>query len=264
MFSRHQHSKMITNSLFMIFFFYILLAVLTKGFNDLLIPGWKAQHILFIPIILGYLGFCWGVFNLSYDPLVAWINVKKSVYFLLAGTGSLFLAVLIMIISEVFQNQGIVVYVLTLIGIILYILAGPLFAIGFFLFRKDLKTHYFKKYISKFPTIYIVISYLIQSLGIIIFLISGYLGRVVESVSISYLIQSLGSIFLISGYLVSVVGSVFVIAGIVTVTISIIILALGFYPLFISFRTYPKLLEAIEEAQLNKAQDTSKQSKKAS
>ncbi|MHA1198427.1 MAG: hypothetical protein ACTSQF_03650 [Candidatus Heimdallarchaeaceae archaeon] len=224
----------------MIFFFYVIqiaYVALTDGFQVLLLPGWKNHHVLAIPILLGYFGFSWGLFNLSYDPLVEWLYVKKSAFLIISGAATFLVSILILIISEVFKEHTTVVYILTIVGIVLLILTGPLFSFGFFLFRKDLKTHYFKKYIAKFPNIIIVISYLVQSFGYICLLISSF-----------------------SSY---TFGTVFFYIGMVVIIASILGLGVGFYPLFISFRAYPKLLELVEE-QLEKNQESSKETKTAS
>ncbi len=236
--NRYRHSKMISNSLIMVYFFYIILAALTKGFLDLLLPGVIEQHILLIPIVFGYLGFSWGIFNLSYETTIAWPNAKKVTYLLIAGTVTFLLSQAILILAGFITEYALATTILTFVGIALFIISNPIFAAGFFLFRKDLKPHYFNKYIAKFPNLYISISYLVLSLGIIFLLIAG-------------LNQN-------------IVGSVFMIGGIVTVVISILGLGFGFYPLFISFRAYPKILEVIEEAQMKKNQSSSKEAKKAS
>ncbi len=226
----------------MIYIFYILLAVLTRGFIDLLLPGWIPQHILLIPILLGYLGLCWGIYNLTYDPIVDWKHSKKAVIFIVAGIVSLLISTVIMMVSEVFQEQGVVVFIFTIIGIILLIITEPLIALGFYLFRKDLKEHYFRKIISKYPNIFILISYLVQSLGIIFLTVGGFIS--------------------------SVIGTVFIYLGIATIALSIIGLGAGYYPLYSSFRTYPKLSEALEEvlkeAQEKKNQSSVKKTKKSS
>ncbi|MCE7742939.1 MAG: hypothetical protein GOP50_10830 [Candidatus Heimdallarchaeota archaeon] len=225
----------------MVFFFQVFhigFVALTDGFQVLLLPGWKNHHILMIPILLGYIGFSWGIFNLSYDPLADWSHVKKSAYFIISGAVTFLVAILILIIAEVFKEHPTIVYILTLVGIVLLILVGPLFSFGFFLFRKDLKTYYFKKYIAKFPNTFIMISYLVQSFGYIFLLISSFFNNTL--------------------------GVVFLIIGIVAFAASILGLGIGFYPLFISFRAYPKLLELVEEHLMNKELESSKGVKKAS
>ena len=224
----------------MIYFFYILLAITSQGFFLLFFPGWIPQHILLIPIFIGYLGLCWGIFNLSHDPIVKWKSIKKTVYSILVGTITLLLSTVLIMITELFYDFSSTTFsILLLIGIILLILTGPLFAIGFFFFREDLKEHYFQKYLSKFPTVYI---------------------------SIAFLVQAVGEIFLLIGALFTeTLGLIFFILGLVTVVISLIGLGVGFYPLFMSFRTYPKILELIEESLAKKQQiQSSKKSKKAS
>ena len=264
MFNRQQYSKMITNSLIMIYIFYILLAVLTRGFVDLLLPGWIPQHILLIPILLGYLGLCWGIYNLTYDPLVSWKNSKKVVIFILAGTVSLLVSTIIMMVSEVFQEQIVIVFIFTIIGITLLIVAEPLIALGFYFFRKDLKEYYFRKFISKYPNLFIIISYSVLSLGLIFLTIGGFIPSVKGTI-VSYLIQSLDiNILIVGGFNAKIIGSVFIYLGIGTIALSIIGLGVGYYPLYISFRTYPKLLEYLEEAQKKKNQSSMKKTKKTS
>ena len=239
MFNRKQHSKMITNSLIMVYFFYILLAATSQGFFLLFFPGWIAQHILLIPILIGNLGLCWGIYNLTYDPLVKWTNAKKSIIYILIGAGLLLLSTVLLILTEFLPLYSSGFSILLLIGIILLVLANPLFAFGYYLFKKDLKKNYFDKYISKFPTIYISLSYLVQSLGFISMLIAALFENTL--------------------------GDVFFIVGLVIVIISILGLGVGFYPLFIAFRTYPQILELIEEQQMKKQQTPkAKKSKKAS
>ena len=72
MYNRQQHSKLITNSLVMIILFYIILAIITRALFVVITPGWGEYQLLFLPILLGYIGMSWGIFNLSYDPIVKW------------------------------------------------------------------------------------------------------------------------------------------------------------------------------------------------
>lgn len=226
----------------MIFFFYIILAALTKGFAELVLPGWISQHILLIPIFLGYLGICWGLYNLTYDPLVKWGNVKKSAIFIISGTAMFFTSIIFQIITEIFKENAIAVYVISIIGTVFLILSSPLFSVGFLILRKDLKDYYFKKYMSKYPNLFLIISYLVQSLGCVFLLVGGLISNVTSETIVSIILYS----------------------GIAFVVISILGLGIGFYPLFISFRTYPKIMETIEETQKNKTQSTTKKTKKAS
>ena len=239
MFNRQQHSKMITNSLIMIYLFYILLAALTGGFMYLFYSGFSAFQILLIPIILGFLGFGWGLYNVTYDPLVKWNYVKQSLYMIIAGTSSLLFSAIFIIFSDFIDNSA-TAFIIQLIGAVLLILTGPIFSISFFILRKDLKPHYFNKYIFKFPNIYTIIAYLAQTVGLAL-------------VFAASLLEEENALF-----------RVFFIIGLIINIISIVGLGVGFYPLFISFRTYPKLLEILEEAQLKRQQESaSKKAKKA-
>ena len=238
MFNRNQNSKFITNSFFLIYVFYILLAALTKGFRDLVLPSFIEQHILLIPIILGNLGLSWGLFNLAYEPLISWNYVKKAAYFIMLGTLFLFLSQLILILCSFLEDFRIAFLIMYSFGIAFFPISGILYSTGYIFFRKDLKTHYFKKYIAKFPNIYIILAYIVQSIGYVFLLIWGLSSNII--------------------------GLVFNILGIVTIAISLLGLGIGFYPLFISFRAYPKIMEKIEELLIKKDQTSSKKAKKAS
>jgi len=238
MFHRQQHSKMVTNSLIMIYLFYIILAAVSRGFYFLFYEGWSVYQILLIPIVLGFSGLSWGLYNLTFDPAVKWDYAKKSAYFIIAGVVAILLSTVFIIFSYYLDNET-AKDVLRIMGSILLILTAPLNSIGFFILRLDLKPHYFNKYIFKFPNIYTSIAYLVQTIGLTFLFTSTFF----EGTSIF---------------------TIFFLIGLIANIISIIGLGVGYYPIFISFRTYPKILEILEEEQLKKQQTSSpKKTKKA-
>jgi len=233
MFNRQQHSKLITNSLVMILLFYIILAIITRALFTLITPLWGEYQLLFLPILLGYIGMSWGIFNLSYDPIVKWKNTRRVTFFIIAGAVTLFLSQIILIIIEWLPPYPVLVETMYYIGVFLLFISGLLIAFGFFKFRQDLLPHYFDKYIAKYPNWFIIIAYISQSFSYVFFVISGLT------------FGNLGSAFEIIGYIVA--------GG------SILSMAIGFYSIFISFRAFPKIMEVIEEVAGAK-----KKSKKAS
>ncbi len=196
--------------------------------------GWKAQQIPLIPIILGLVGFCWGVFNLTYDPVVKWERSKKTIGFIFGGSVGLLLSQISLIIGEF-------VYTIAFFYIfaILQILSLLAISIGFYFFYRDLVTLYIKKLMPRNPLPFLSIAYLIQALAYSSFTVSVLALGILSN-------ETIYTVFLIIG---------FVLFGLFFVS-----LAIGTYQLYLAFRAFPELGDYLEE-QMYKKQSPKKKTK---
>jgi len=230
--NRQQYSKFILNSSVMVFLFYGLLAALTALFLDTILPGWMDAHLLFIPIVLGLIGMSWGIYNLTYDPVVKWEKGKIAAFTIIGGSAALFIAQLVLILI-----RWITSVVMVYIGNAILILSCLTLATGFYFFYKDLVSAFIRKLIPRNPLPLISIAFLIQAVAYILYVTSFIvtffsLNEVIIKV-LNYIGMAFSGIFL--GFL-----------------------AVGFYQLFPAFRNYPKLADYLEEKYISKPKTKTK------
>jgi hypothetical protein len=190
-----------------------------------MVIGWKAQQILHIPIVLGLVGLCWGIFNMTYDPVVKWERSKKTIGFIIGGSVGIFLSQISLIVEE-FVLNGAFFYIF----IILQILACFAIALGFYFFYKDLVSLFIQKLMPRNPLPLLSIAYFLQGLAYSFFTVSVFTIEFVTS---------------------EVIDTVFLIIGFVFFGLFLAVLAVGTYLLFPAFRAFPALGDYLEE-QINK------------
>ncbi len=229
--NRLQHSKFILNSSVMVFLFYGLLAALSALFLDTILPGWMQEHLLYIPIVLGLVGMSWGIYNLTYDPVVKWEKGKITAFTLIGGSAALLIAQLVLILA-----RWIISLVMVYIGNAILILSCITLATGFYFFYRDLITAFIRKLIPRNPLPLVSIAFLVQAVAYILYVTSfivttKLLGEGITDAVITNVLNYIGMAF--SG-------------------IFLLFLAAGFYQLFPAFRNYPKLADYLEEKYLSK------------
>lgn len=229
--NRQQHSKLILNSSVMVFLFYGLLAALTALFLDTILPGWMQEHLLYIPIVLGLVGMSWGIYNLTYDPVVKWEKGKIAAFTIVGGSAALFIAQLVLILV-----RWITSVVMVYIGNAILILSCITLATGFYFFYKDLVSAFIRKLIPRNPLPLISIAFLVQAVAYSIYVAS----FIVTSKLLS------------EGVTDAVVTNVLNYIGMAFSGIFLLFLAAGFYQLFPAFRNYPKLADYLEEKYISK------------
>ena len=234
--NRKQHSKFIINSAVFIFLFFVLLAATSKLFLWTMIIGWKAQQLLYIPIILGIVGMSWGIYNLSFDPVVKWEKAKYTIILLIGGSVSILLSQISLIVSEFVFELGFFI-----IFVIFQIVSSIAFSIGFYYFYRDLISLFIRKLVPRNPLPLISIAFLIQIIGYAMFVTSvfliGYTSYITASSILNIIGMSLLGVFL--GFL-----------------------AVGFYLLFPTFQAFPALADYLEEEINKKTQPKSKSKSK--
>ncbi len=210
----------------MVFLFYGLLAALTALFLDTILPGWMDSHLLYIPIVLGFVGMSWGIYNLTYDPVVKWEKGKIAAFTIIGGSAALFIAQLVLILT-----RWITSLVMVYIGNAILILSCITLATGFYFFYKDLVTAFIRKLMPRNPLPLISIAFLIQAVAYILYVTSFIVTFFSLSLVIIQVLNYIGMAF--SGMF-------------------LLFLAAGFYQLFPAFRNYPKLADHLEEKYLSK------------
>ena len=216
--NRLQNSKIIANSSLLIIFFYVFLAVLSFGFLNTSLPGFKVSQLLFIPILAGILGFARAAYNFSVDELVSWEKGKIIYYALISSSAVLVLSQVFLIVAGS-DAEGLPIHVsLYYIGIILLILSSVSFTVSFFFVRNQLSILYFKKVVIKHPGLYLLTGYILQTVAYCIYFVSFFFNN-----------QS--------------VQSTLDIIGVSVVAASLLMLAIGFVQINISFRAYTHLVE---------------------
>ncbi len=215
----------------MVFLFYGLLAALTALFLDTILPGWIDAHLLYIPIVLGFIGMSWGIYNLTYDPVVKWEKGKFTAFTIVGGSAALFIAQLVLILT-----RWITSLVMVYLGNAILILSCITLATGFYFFYKDLVSAFIRKLIPRNPLPLISIAFLVQAVAYGLYLASfivttKLLGEGVTDAVITNVLNYIG--MAISGIFLG-------------------FLAVGFYQLFPAFRNYPKLADYLEEKYTSK------------
>ena len=234
--NRKQHSKFIINSAILIFFFYGLLAAFSKLYLTTIIPFWFDSRILYLPIVLGFIGLSWGIYNLTYDPVIVWEKGKIATFTIISGSGVLFAAQLILILG-----QWIIDLSIFYIGNILLILSCLTLAVGFFFFYQQLVSLFIKKLVPRNPLPLISIAFLTQTVTYILyftsFIVTFYNSESLIINILNYIGMGISGVFLV-------------------------LLALGFYQLFPAFRAFPALGDYLEEQVIAKSKSKQKSSAK--
>ena len=210
----------------MVFLFYALLAALTTLFLKTILPGWMQEHLLYIPIVLGLVGMSWGIYNLTYDPVVKWEKGKFAAFTIIAGSAALLIAQLILILT-----RWIISLVMVYLGNVILILSCITLATGFYFFYRDLVTAFIRKLIPRNPLPLVSIAFLIQAVAYIL-----------------YLASFIVTFFSLSEVTIKVLNYI----GMAFSGIFLLFLAAGFYQLFPAFRNYPKLADYLEEQYISK------------
>ncbi|MCG3226192.1 MAG: hypothetical protein H7645_04675 [Candidatus Heimdallarchaeota archaeon] len=213
---RVQSAKFISSGSLMIPAFYVFLAIFSFGLRDTSISGMSAVQILYIPLIIAFVGFGFATYNLSFDPDEPW-EKGKMIAISLAISITLLLLAQISLIAAGVDEDNIIRPVFFYIGDILMITSSISFGLTFFFFRRQLLTLYFKKIVVKYPNFLPSISYALQAVAYCFFFGASFIqGDVQLGIDI---------------------------AGIVIAAISVLLLIGGLIPVNISFRAYSHLVD---------------------
>ena len=210
----------------MVFLFYGLLAALTALFLDTILPGWMDAHLLYIPIVLGFVGMSWGIYNLTYDPVVKWEKGKITAFTIIGGSAALLIAQLVLILT-----RWITSLVMVYIGNAILILSCITLATGFYFFYRDLVTAFIRKLIPRNPLPLVSIAFLVQAIAYIL-----------------YVTSFIVTFFSLNEVIIKVLNYI----GMAFSGVFLLFLAAGFYQLFPAFRNYPKLADYLEEKYISK------------
>ena len=210
----------------MVFLFYGLLAALTKLFLYTILPAWMQEHLLYIPIVLGFIGMSWGIYNLTYDPVVKWEKGKITAFTIIGGSAALFIAQLVLILTSWITSL-----VMVYLGNAILILSCITLAIGFYFFYKDLVTAFIRKLIPRNPLPLVSIAFLVQAVAYIL-----------------YVTSFIVAFFSLNEVIIKVLNYI----GMAFSGMFLLFIAAGFYQLFPAFRNYPKLADYLEEKYLSK------------
>lgn len=216
----------------MVFLFYGLLAGLTALFLDTILPGWMDAHLLYIPIVLGFVGMSWGIYNLTYDPVVKWEKGKITAFTIIGGSAALLIAQLVLILT-----RWITSLVMVYIGNVILILSCITLATGFYFFYRDLVTAFIRKLIPRNPLPLVSIAFLVQAIAYIL-----------------YVTSFIVTFFSLNEVIIKVLNYI----GMAFSGVFLLFLAAGFYQLFPAFRNYPKLADYLEEKYISKPKPESK------
>lgn len=213
---RVQSAKFISSGCLMVPAFYVFLAIFSFGLRDTSISGLSAVQILYVPLIIAFIGIGFASYNLSFDSDEPWEKGKKIAILIVISIILLLLAQISLIVAGV-EEDIIIRPVFFYIGDILMIISSLSFGLSFFFFRRQLLTLYFKKIIVKYPNFLPTLSFALQALAYCLFFGASFIqGDVQLGIDI---------------------------AGIVIAAISVLLLIGGLIPINISFRAYSHLVD---------------------
>ncbi|NPD87640.1 MAG: hypothetical protein HGN29_02885 [Asgard group archaeon] len=214
---RVQSAKFISSGSLMISAFYVLLAIFSYGLRDTSISGISAIQILFIPIIISFIGIAFASYNLGFDSDEPWERGKIIAVLITISIILLLVAQISLIVAGVDDDGKIIRVAFFYIGDILMIISSIVFSLSFFFFRKQLLTLYFKKIIVKHPNFLPTISFALQAVAYCLFFGASFTqGDVLIGIDLT---------------------------GIIISAISVLLLIGGLIPVNISFRAYSHLLD---------------------
>ncbi|MCG3221283.1 MAG: hypothetical protein H7641_07880 [Candidatus Heimdallarchaeota archaeon] len=213
---RVQSAKFISSGSIMILVFYVFLAIFSDGLRDTSLPGMSAVQILFIPLIIAFIGIGFASYNLGFDSDEPWERGKIIAILIAISIIILLLAQLSLIVAGV-DEDIIIRPVFFYIGDILMIISSLSFSLAFFFFRRQLLTLYFKKIVVKYPNFLPTLSFGLQAVAYCLFFGASFSqGDVLLGIDI---------------------------AGIIIASISVLLLIGGLIPVNISFRAYSHLVD---------------------
>lgn len=212
---RYKLSKFISSGSIMLLIFQILLIIFGRLLLNTIVIDFNQSHILYIPLILAYLGISYASYKFKTNKDYPWTLGKKIGIFI--GSGSILMGIAQITFISITETGSILLYYLAFLMMIgTYCLLGY----GFYLLITQMEELWAEDYIIKEPKIFLPLGHLGLALVYLLYLISYIILRINESLALFF-------------SLIGIAGALFF----------SIISFIGYIRLNLAFRAYPMMFE---------------------
>ncbi len=212
---RYKLAKFISSGSIMLLIFQILLIIFGRFLLNTIVIDFNQSHILYIPLILAYLGISYASYRFKTNNDYPWTLGEKIGLFI--ASGSILIGIAQITFVSITETGSIILYYL---AFLMMVGAYCLLGYGFYLLIDQMEELWAEDYIIKEPKIFLPLGHFGLALVYLLFLISYIILRIHENLALFF----------------SIIG----IAGVLFFSV---INVIGYIRLNLAFRTYPMMFE---------------------